>query len=258
MFDIFAKGRIFFIAATLCLISPHLQAKTLDDFINLIKNDSQYDPFLTGPAGAFKHPQYEELMGFAEQYHSTVKWVPSVAKEVLKLPFHQDRMSVRPTEVFDGWFDEFVLPNQVILSKKAAFITLVHELRHVVHLGSHGLTAGTKFDRLLQQNKKRIQRFQVRLVESNLPEEVKEQLKKLSTRLIETCSEVSAHEGDVVLSRSFGHDEMAESYLEFIQEYKAEFLQAFKVLKKNKFSQNEAFVNDLYVGLKEFMQEKGL
>jgi hypothetical protein len=258
MLDSLVKVRNFAIAVFFILASFAIQAKTLDDFIDVIQKNPQYDPFVVGEAEALRHPLNSELMEFAQKYNTTVIWTTSVAKEVLKLPFHPDRMVIKKNEALDGWFDDLVSPNSIILHQEAAFITLIHELRHAVQLGSHGLNSGTAFDRLLQQNKRRILKFHQRMIESDLAATHQERLKKAATRLVETASEISAHEGDVVLSKSYGHKETAASYLQFIREYKAEFLKDYKALKKDPFSQNEVFIEDLYQGLKEFMKSKKL
>lgn len=238
------------------LMSLCVQATTLDDVIGTIVDNTHHNPFVIGKTKSSGHPQYSDLMDFAQKYKTTIKWVPSVAKEVLRLPFNSDRMAVKPNDKFDGWFDEFVSPNQVIMSNKAAFIILIHELRHVVHLGSHGLIEGTWFDRLLQTNKQLITQFHKKLAQSKLSALKQLELKTKSTRLIETASEISAHQGDVVLAKSFGDEEVAEAYLEFIEDYKAEFSQAFKALKKHPFSRDESFLNDIDDGLKKLILEK--
>lgn len=258
MLSSFSKTWRIVSAVLIFLVNFGLQAKTLDDFVVQIESNQKYDPFVIGGVKAARHPLFSELMAFAKEYNTNVKWVPSVAQEVLRLPFHPSRMVIQKDQPLDGWFDELISPNRIILHDESAFITLIHELRHAVQLGTHGLNKGSEFDRLLQKNKRRIAKFHLKIAGSDLPEAEISHLKTLSTRLVESASEVCAHQGDVVLSRKYGHDDFVSSYIQYIEEYKDEFIESYKALKKNAISQNELFLDELYVGLRNYMKENDL
>ena len=230
-------------------------AKTLDDVVSEMKSGQYGDPFVVGPSRAKKNLLYDDLLRIAADFNTDVKWVRSVSASVRALPFHPDRMNVKASDEFDGWFDEYTDPNQIFVHNKAALIILIHELRHAVQLGSHGKIRGTWFDQLLQRSRAKIHDFQSDLSESSLSKAWQFKLRKSSQRLLETSSEISAHRGDLELSKAYKRPE-AESYARFIKEYRAEFNRSLRVLRSHPFSKNQSFVNDLEVGLARLEAEE--
>lgn len=216
----------------------------LDAIVQAVASERNQNPFKPGETAAMKHPIYPTLFLQAESYGSVVEWVPSVSAAVLELPFNENRYKVVTSDEFNGWFDEFEVPNLIIIHNKASLVTLIHELRHALHLGVHGRNEGNDFDQALQKNKRRIQKFHERLLKSPLDLKTKKRLKVFSTRLLETCSEVSAHHGDLLLAEAFKNKE-AQSHRDFIAEYKLEFAKAYKALSRHPFSAGEEFVEDL-------------
>ena len=219
-------------------------AADLDAVLQSVASERNHNPFKPGEAAALKHPVYPTLFLQAESYGSVVAWVPSVSGAVLNLPFRESRMKVSAQDEFNGWFDEFEVPNLIFVHNKASLVTLIHELRHALHIGIHGRNEGNVFDQALQKNKRRIQKFHERLFKSPLDLKTKKRLNVLSTRLLETCSEVSAHHGDLLLAEAFKNKE-AQSHRDFIAEYKLEFAKAYKALSRHPFSAGEEFVEDL-------------
>lgn len=219
-------------------------AVDLDEVLQAVASERNHNPFKPGEKAAQKHPIFPTLLSQADHYGSVVEWVPSVSAAVLELPFNESRMKVTSQDEFNGWFDEFEVPNLIYVHEKTSLVTLIHELRHALHVGVHGRIEGNEFDRALQINKRRIDQFHTHLMKSPLDLKTKRRLKILSTRLLETCSEVSAHHGDLLLAEAFRNAE-AESHREFIKEYKLEFEKAYKALSRHPFSQGEEFVEDL-------------
>lgn len=241
-------GTLFSFAATLFVsMSVALSATAsvdLDEVLQSVASERSHNPFKIGEKAAIKHPIYPVLLSQADHYGSVVEWVPSVSGAVLELPFNENRMKVATSDEFNGWFDEFEVPNLIFVHDKASLVTLIHELRHALHVGIHGRIEGNAFDQALQKNKRRIDQFHARLMKSPLDLKTKNRLKRLSTRLLETCSEVSAHHGDLLLAEAFKNEE-AESHRDFIKDYKLEFSKAYKALSRHPFSQGEEFVEDL-------------
>lgn len=233
-------------------------AKTLDDHLVDFQRDGEHSPFVVGPTASRRHPKYLELLATAKTFRTSVRWVSSIPRAVLALPHHPDRHLPKPTDELDGWFDEFTTPNRILLHDQAPLITLIHELRHAVQLGQHGLRAGTWFDRLLQKNVRAIRRFKEKVDQTNLHASTKKKLKRLATRLVETCSEISAHEGDLILSRQFNRTFEAQSYERFIHEYQTEFENAYFELGRYPITHEETFAVELRDGLKKFIREKNL
>lgn len=247
----FPKNRIgaLFVFAISLLISASAafsvgQAFDLDDILKEVASERSHNPFKVGERAAIGHPIYATLILQSERYGSIIEWVPSVSGAVLELPFNENRYKVVKSDEFDGWFDEFEVPNLIFVHNKSSLVTLIHELRHALHLGVHGRTEGNDFDQALQTNKRRIEKFHARLLKSPLDLKTKKRLKVLSTRLLETCSEVSAHHGDLLLAEAFENAE-AESQRDFIKEYKLEFAKAYRALSRHPFSAGEEFVEDL-------------
>ncbi len=248
---------LFLIAAVLFSISALAKEPTLNDLLLKLDQDTAHSPFVRGQKRATEHPLYPELLKFAKMYNAKIVWTPSVAKYVLSLPPHPDRLKVSEQDEFDGWFEEFENPNQIILDGNTAMIILVHELRHALHLGSHKLMPGSWYDLLLQRKKKEIRKFELSIQQSSLPGKEQRKLRQWLSRLIETCSEISAHQGDVMLSTTFGRPEL-DSYIRFISEYKQEFLQNYNRLKDHPFTKDATFLDELLLGLQKFMTENEL
>lgn len=232
-------------------------ALSLDDILERMAEDKEHSPFVVGLSNSENHPQYPSLVRFAEAHTTQVEWVKSVSESVLKLPFHPDRMRIRKSDEFDGWFDEYTNPNIIYLHQEAALIILVHELRHALQLGTHEQISGSWFDRALQINKKRVIDFQTRLRSVPMSAAMRHKLRKLSQRLIETCSEISAHQGDLMLALTF-HQPQSKTYRKYIGEYLLEFKNAARLLKSSKISRSELFIAELESSLEKFMQEHEL
>lgn len=230
-----------------------IEALDLDQVIQDISSQQTINPFVKGDKAAFRHPIYPVLDQMAADFGSVIKWVPSVSAEVLNLPFVADRMKVQPSDEFNGWFDEYEVPNLIIVHKKASLVTLVHELRHALHIGVHGRIQGNTFDQEIQLNRVKIKRFHDKLLRSPMDTKTKTRLKYLSTRLLETCSEISAHHGDLLLAEAFKNRE-AKDHRRFIEEYRSEFLKSYRALSRHPFSQSEEFVE----GLNQSLTASGL
>ncbi len=230
-------------------IAPPLwAAEDLDQVLQTVASERKFNPFKPGERAAKQHPVYSKLLIMADDYGSSVEWVASVSGAVLELPFHEDRMLVSKQDEFNGWFDEFEIPNLIFIHAQASMVTLIHELRHALHAGIHGNIEGNVFDQALQKNRARIESFHTKLAKSPLDLKTKKTLKRLSTRLLETCSEMSAHHGDLLLAKAFQNEE-EQGHREFIKEYRREFLRSYKALSRHPFSQNEAFIEDLNASL---------
>ncbi len=246
------KTLILLMTLTLSFIAS---SSELDHYFNQIKNDSINNPFLKGEENSLNHPLYQKLKILSLSYGSTIEWHNSVSKRVLELPFHPDRMKIKKSDEFDGWFDEFTKPNLIIIHQEASLVTLIHELRHSLHLGTHKIIESEWFDLSLQKNKKKIFQFQEKIQNTPLTKNEILKLKKLTTRLIETCSEISAHEGDLVLAREFDQS-LEEGFKSLIKDYKLEFKNTYNQLIKNSLTQNEDFVLELNIALSKYLKEK--
>lgn len=225
---------------------------SIDQAIEDILRSGQ-SPFISEKA-AKEHPSYEDLLFLAHQLNAEVRWVRSVAGSVRRLPPHKDRYLFSGTDEFDGWFDEFTTPNLILIHRQATLVILLHELRHALHLGSHGVVGGNKFDRAVRQAKLEVETFHQTLKAAGLSPARSRRLKKLSTRLVESFSEVMAHHGDHRLAVAF-KTENAQTQLDFMKEYELEFLQALKALKADSHSGSQGFVMKLEKSFESFRKE---
>lgn len=241
---------VFFVIGRLTYGAP---APSLDQIVHQLTSSKEFSPFIVGEDKSKKHPLYQNLLDLSKTFGAEVSWVNSVSKSVLQLPFHPERIVVKAHDEFDGWFDEFTTPSQIFIHKEATMIILIHELRHALHLGNHELLNGNAFDRLLQKNKKTIDQFKIQVQSSPLHSSTKRMLIKSATRLIETCSEISAHHGDLKLSKVYLMPE-AQTYALFIKDYKKEFMKSYTQLKKHPFSSTQEFVDELFDGLEHYMK----
>ncbi len=247
-------GLLFIIVCILC--GKLASCGELDQSIVLIKEEGSLNPFNKGESEALKHPVYKKLFLLSKMYGSVIEWHNSVSKRVLGLPYSPDRMKIKVQDEFDGWFDEYTKPNLIIIHQEASLVTLVHELRHALHLGGHKILDGNWFDVVLQKNKKKILKFHEFLEENqtSLSQAELMKIKKVSTRLLETCSEISAHQGDLILAREFDSS-FVDGYKKLIQGYKNEFNRSYNYLIKNKNSENEPFIKELKTSLDKFLKE---
>ena len=171
----------------ICLLitfSSGLFAASLDDLLKIVSQDLKHNPYLGGEIEAKSHPQYSRLIELGHSFGSKLEWVDSVALRVLELPYDRERLKINPEDELIGWFDEIVIPNLIILDRTTNLATLIHELRHAVHLGTHRQISHNWFDRTLQINKKKIKEFHTKLNQSHLSKVEKTDLKRLSTRLL--------------------------------------------------------------------------
>jgi hypothetical protein len=249
--------RILIIFSLIFTLNAFAEVRTLDTVINAIRRDREHEPFKIGESNAKKHPQYPGLMTMVERFGAEVEWVKGVSKRVLELPYNPARMKVTVKDSFDGWFDEFTTPNLIIIDRGTNILTLVHELRHVVHLGTNTIYEGTWYDLRVKQNHDRVLAFHKKISKSSLSKKDKAALKLLATRLVESCSEISAHWGDYAIAKSFEREE-TEDYLGFVKEYKNEFFKSYYKLKTYPLAKNEVFISDLNDALHQFLDEKKL
>ena len=232
------------------------KASELDFYLLSIQKNTQINPFEIGEHNAKKHPLYNKLEKEAHHLGAKIEWQNSVSKRVLELPYSENRMKIKEQDEFDGWFDEYTTPNLIIIHKDATLATLVHEIRHAIHLGQHDIDKNVHwFDFILQQNKRLISLFKVKLNQLKIAKTEREKLNKLSTRLLETCSEISAHQGDLSLAQEFDQS-LISVHQNFIKDYKNEFTRSYNLLKKNPISRNEIFVENLNLSLLQYMKEK--
>lgn len=229
---------------------------SLDQYLNQMAQNKTLSPFERGEAKVKSHPVYKGLVDLARAYNTKIVWSSSVASEVLKFPYHDERVKIDKTWELEGWFDEFLSPNVIVLDKETFLSTVAHEVRHAIQLGSHGKISGNWFDKLLQTNKKNAAQFQERLKKMKLNEKTRITLHTHATRLIEMCSEINAHSDEAKLGRAVGDQEQVTNNKEFVAEYKAEYIKAFKALKASEISKNEIFIEQVDEGLDKFLKQK--
>lgn len=229
---------------------------SLDQFMNQIAQDKNNSPFVRGESVVRHHPLYKDLVALARAYNTKVVWSSSVPRDVLKFPYNEERMKIDLSWELEGWFDEFTNPNIIVMDKDTYLSTLTHEIRHAIQLGSHGKVSGNWFDKLLQINKKKVALFQARLKKLKMNEKNRKALHTHATRLIEMCSEINAHSDEMKIARAQKDQEQFQNNKEFVAEYKAEYIKAFKALKASEYSKNETFIEHVDKGLDRFLKQK--
>ncbi|MGE3388011.1 MAG: hypothetical protein AB7K41_14875 [Bdellovibrionales bacterium] len=243
---------IFLYAVLVLACGPVFAADlSLDAEIEAMLSLPEHPPFVK-EATAKQHPRYATLLELGEALNAEVRWTKSVARAVLKLPFHPDRYRFKKDSEFDGWFDEFTTPNLILIHNQATLVILVHELRHALHLGSHGLVVGNEYDRLLIQAKREIEKYQNGLNQrQDLTVAKRRRMRKLSTRLVETFSEIMAHHGDYRLTVAFDPDAI-EAQKKFMRDYRNEFRRAYQELSLDQMTKRQSFMRQLPEGLEQF------
>ena len=154
-----------------------------------------------------------ELYTFAKELNVKIEKVSSVSRRVLKLPFNPRRMKISADDQLEGWFDEYSSSNLIIIEKKATVMTLVHELRHAIHLGAHHPLMGNKLDRQIEKAKAQAKNFEE------------------GQALIENASEIVAHTDELKMAEGLGDQELQESAIYFRKEYLKEFKKRAKALR---------------------------
>jgi hypothetical protein len=229
---------------------------SLDTLFKQAGQDRAHSPFERGEAKVKRHPLYKELVELARAYNTKIVWASNVAVEVLKFPYNDERVKIDNTWDLEGWFDEFLSPNEIVLDKNTFLSTILHETRHAIQLGSHGRIAGNWFDKLLQSNKRKVTQFQERLKKMKMGLKERKALHMQATRLVEMCSEINAHSDEMNLGKALGDKEQVTNNKDFVNEYKAEYTKAYKALKASEISKNEAFIENVDEGLDKFLKQK--
>ena len=221
------------------------QILSLEQRIQFIIKERNYSPLAGGQEHVMQHPDYESLVFFADQLGVKISWVDSIAESVLALPHEQDRMKVRLEDKFQGWFEEYTHPNIIFLDRKTSLSTLVHELRHAIHLGTYGTRMGTPLDRSIQRSKAEALIFRERIEGSPLPINRIKHLRKLSIEYIETASEILAYSDEYTVAAAFQDQAEMDSAILGRNRYWRKLHRIYKALKADPVSQNETFVESL-------------
>lgn len=197
---------------------------------NLLLSTKQ-NPFVSYP-NSLRHGSYANLKNLATQLGTQVKWTSSVASSVKQLPFNESRIIVFKDDEFDGWFDEYVTPQLILIHKQATLVTMIHELRHALHLGKHLPKSAGVYDKFLyNMNQTTIRFHQTIELDRQLTQSRKLKIKSSTKKLVETFSELIAHNGDYCLAKIYRPD-LVKSNVEFLKEYKREFEFNFVQLSK--------------------------
>ncbi len=245
------------------LSKAHAEIYSLDNILTKIKSNRAHNPFAIGEKAALRHPDYKKIKEFATFLNVDIKWTPSVSAYVLKLDFLEERYKVKKTDEFDGWFDEFTDPQLIIIHQESNLVTLLHEMRHALHLGRFTFISNqielAWFDQFLLNQKKNIQKYHEWINQnSQYTNAQKKKYRKCATRILETASEISAHAYDVELAESFKHPHLT-SFKSFIKDYLKEHLKNQKCLLENsEKGKGINFAFNIEKRLIHFMNEKKL
>ncbi|MEW6056162.1 MAG: hypothetical protein AB1540_06070 [Bdellovibrionota bacterium] len=213
-------------------------------FICIEVKPRSVSPVEPGKTATRKHPRYKTLLKTAETLGVTVKWKTNLARMA--------GVPIRDGEELEGYFDSET--NAVYLDSKIASLnTLVHELRHALHLGTAHPITGQKFDREVQLANRVGLKFDEQLnTRSDLSEERKAELIDFKDEVVVTASEISAHYHDLLISIRRRAVSPTRDSLVFRKQYRRDFILAYKKIKSAPELENLEFLDRLYAATLEY------
>jgi len=113
---------------------------TLDDYIENL----QINPFKTRDPGVY-------LTDLAKYLNIQIEWTNSIYDKVMQLKPHKCRLKPNKKFIYLGWFDQYTSPNIIFLHTDCTLDTIIHEMRHALHLGNHNLLNGNVIDQEIQK-----------------------------------------------------------------------------------------------------------
>lgn len=185
--------------------------------------DRPYSPVVQGQAHVEGHPHYQRLLAVACSLGVRVEWVSNVAKAT--------GMKLRPGETIEGYFDD--VRNLVFLDRRiASLATVVHELRHALHLGLNHPVVGGGFEREIQLAVREGKRLEAEVkTRADLTETERKKLIGLKEKLVVNASEIASHYHDLlILLRRHAHAQ-AKASAHYRKLYRRQFDYAYEKLE---------------------------